>query len=466
MHDGTSHTQQLRDDRGGVSLRRHPLRVTVLSGPDRKKTGDFTGDRVVIGSHESCDLVLSDPTVSRQHLEVSLVPRGYALHDLDSRNGTFIGEVRVGEVTIDRETRVRLGGTELRLTPLRTTVDLKLPDADRFGALLGRSPAMRRVFEVLARVAGSDATVLITGESGTGKEVAARALHEASPRRNGPFVVVDCGGLAANLVESELYGHQRGAFTGAAQARDGAFVAADGGTLFLDEIGELPLEQQTRLLGALERRQVQPLGSNRMRAVDVRVVAATNRDLRKEVNRGGFRPDLYFRLAVVGVHMPPLREHLEDIPMYVAAMLAEWSEGGAAGLDAETVARLQAQTWPGNVRELRNTIERAVLLGELALPGGDEPRADVKEPTSAGAAAALPGPGAVDPDVPFKVGKAALVEAYERAYVAALMQRWNQNITRATRAAEIDRVYLLRLLDRYGLRPGRGGGHSGGQTEA
>jgi DNA-binding NtrC family response regulator len=450
MTEAPPHTQQLRDDRGGLSLRRHPLRVTVLAGPDRKRVHEFTGDRIVVGTHDSCDLVLTDPTVSRQHLEISLVPRGYALHDLDSRNGTFIGDVRVGEVTVDRDTRVRVGASELRLQPLRSTVDVALPAADRFGPLLGSSPAMRRVFAVLARVAASDATVLITGESGTGKEVAARAIHEASPRRGGPFVVVDCGGLSANLVESELYGHQRGAFTGATAARDGAFVSADGGTLFLDEIGELPLDLQTRLLGALERRQVQPLGSSRPRAVDVRVLAATNRDLRKEVNRGGFRTDLYFRLAVVSVHMPPLRERAEDIPQYIAAMLAEWSEAGAhVALDAATVARLQAQPWPGNVRELRNTIERAVLLGELGEPSEPADPAPSDPPPTATPATT------VDPAIPFKIGKAQLVEAYERSYVVALMQRWNQNITRATRAAEIDRVYLLRLLDKYGLRPGR-----------
>ncbi|MCY0988005.1 sigma 54-interacting transcriptional regulator [Nannocystis sp. ILAH1] len=452
MEPSTPHTQQIRDPRGGVSLLRNPLRITVLAGPDRKLAREFTGDRVVIGTHDSCDLVLGDPTVSRQHLEITLVAHGWALHDLDSRNGTFIGDVRVGDVVVDRDTRVRIGGTELRLQPLRSTVEVPLPAADGFGPLLGRSPALRRVFEVLGRVAGSDATVLVTGESGTGKEVAARAIHEASPRRDRPFVVVDCGGLPANLIESELYGHQRGAFTGATAPRDGAFVTADGGTLFLDEVGELPLELQTRLLGVLERRQVQPLGTSRPRSVDVRVIAATNRDLRKEVNRGGFRTDLYFRLAVVSVHLPPLREHPEDIPQYVAAMLAEWAEGGSqVAIDPETVARLQAQPWPGNVRELRNTIERAVLLGDLsaspapppATPAGEPPPAPPSEPIAA------------DPNIPFKVGKALLIEQFERSYITALMQRFDQNITRATRAAEIDRVYMLRLLDKYGLRPGR-----------
>jgi two-component system response regulator GlrR len=449
MSAASPHTEQLRDARGVVSLRRHPLRLAVTAGPDRKLVRELSGERIVVGTHESCDLVLTDPTVSRQHLEISLVPQGWAVCDLDSRNGTFIGDLRVREVIVSRETKIQLGATQLRVEPLRAAVDLAVGDAERFGPLLGRSAVMRRLFEVLTRLAPSDATVLITGESGTGKEVAARAIHEASPRRHKPFVVVDCGGLPANLIESELYGHQRGAFTGATHARDGAFVAADGGTLFLDELGELPLELQTRLLGALERRQVQPLGSNRPRSVDTRVIAATNRDLRKEVNRGSFRADLYFRLAVMNVHMPALREHSEDIPQYVAAMLAEWAEGGSSvQLDAETVARLQAQPWPGNVRELRNTVERAVVLGELSAPAESAPtQLQARESGAAG----------VDPTIPFKVGKAALIEQYERSYIEALMQRFEQNITRATRAAEIDRVYLLRLLDKYGLRPGRQG---------
>ena len=410
--------------------------------PDRKRAGEFVGERVVVGTHPGCDLVLADPTVSRQHLEIRLVPDGYALCDLDSRNGTFIGDVRVREVVVDRDTRVTIGGTQLRLQPSTGAVDLPLVDVERFGGLRGRSPAMRRIFEVLARVAPTDATVLLTGESGTGKEVAARALHEASPRRHRPFVVVDCGGLPANLVESELYGHARGAFTGATQPRDGAFVAADGGTLLLDELGELPLDLQTRLLGVLERRQVQPLGSDRPRSVDVRVIAATNRDLRREVNRGSFRADLYFRLAVVHVHMPALHEHPEDIPLYVAAMLEERGEPGAqVRLDPETLARLQAQAWPGNVRELRNTVERAVLLGELA-----------PDPGPAGEAATA---GAVDPTIPFKTAKAAWIERFERAYLESLLRQCDANITRATRVAEIDRVYMLRLLDKYGLRPGR-----------
>jgi two-component system response regulator GlrR len=317
-------------------------------------------------------------------------------------------------------------------------VDIPLGHDTRCGPLLGRSAAMRRVFDVVRRVAPSDATVLITGESGTGKEIAARALHELSRRAEQPFLVVDCGALPANLIESELYGHERGAFTGAVGSRAGAFEAAHGGTLFLDELGELPLDLQTRLLGVLERRVVQRLGSTQSRPVDVRVLAATNRDLRREVNRKSFREDLYFRLAVVTIEMPPLRARPEDIELYVEDFLRD---NPGVTIDAETMKRLSEQPWPGNVRELRNVIERAVALGEVDVPAAEH---------------ALPRVGGdIDVDVPFKVAKNALVDEFERSYVERLMQKHEGNITQAARAAEIDRVYLLRVLDKYGLRPTR-----------
>jgi DNA-binding NtrC family response regulator len=386
---------------------------------------------------------LSDATVSRQHCEIALVSQGYAVRDLESTNGTFIDRVRIREAIIDRECKVRVGDTVLRIQPLDETVEIPLADDTRFGPLHGKSAAMRRVFDVLSRVAPTDTTALITGESGTGKELAARAIHEASPRAGGPFVVVDCGAIPASLIESALYGHEKGSFTGAVARRVGAFQAASGGTLFLDELGELPLDLQSRLLGAIERREVQPIGSTDPRKVDVRIVAATNRDLRREVNRGSFREDLYFRLAVITIEMPPLRERPEDVALYIDQFLAEVAdEHPGVSLDADTVQRLTAQPWRGNVRELRNVLERAVALGDVQLPGDTE--------------AELPQVGgAVDVKVPFKVGKASLIEAYERAYVERLMAAHDNNITRAARAAEIDRVYLLRILDKFGLRPSK-----------
>jgi two-component system response regulator GlrR len=434
----TLHTRQITDGEA-LLLRRHRLRLTVEKGPDRKLRRELDGDRIVIGTHDTCDLPLTDRTVSRQHCEIALVPEGYAIRDLDSTNGTFLDEgVRVREVIVDREVKIRLGDTVVRVSPLAETVDIPLGHDIRCGPLLGRSAAMRRVFDIVRRVAPTDATVLITGESGTGKEIVARALHELSRRAERPFLVVDCGALPANLIESELYGHERGAFTGAVGSRAGAFEAAHGGTLFLDELGELPLDLQTRLLGVLERRVVQRLGSTQSRPVDVRVLAATNRDLRREVNRKSFREDLYFRLAVVTIEMPPLRARPEDIPLYVEDFLRDTP---GVTIDAETMKRLSEQPWPGNVRELRNVIERAVALGEVDVPAAEH---------------ALPRVGGdIDVDVPFKVAKNALVDEFERSYVERLMQKHEGNITQAARAAEIDRVYLLRVLDKYGLRPTR-----------
>jgi two-component system response regulator GlrR len=457
------HTLQLSSGEGVTALRRRRLRLEVVRGPDKKKRVDLDRDRMVIGTHEQCDLVLTDPTVSRQHFEIELVPQGYAIRDLDSLNGLYVDDLRVREIVVTKGLQLALGETRIKLAPLDDTVDLPLPRETRCGPLLGRSPAMRRVFELVRKVGPTEATVLLTGESGTGKEVAARAVHEHSRREHGPFVVVDCAALPPTLIESELYGHERGAFTGADRARVGAFESAAGGTLFLDEIGELPLDLQTRLLGVIERRQVQPLGSTKVRKIDVRLVAATNRDLRREVNRETFRADLYFRLAVVDIHMPPLRDRPEDVPLYVESFLADQAAAGFAfTIDPGTVQQLCRRPWPGNVRELRNALERAAALGEVdpsppPVPGHTAPAHLAHEVVSLPPVVA-PDPNqpklevAIDPAVPFKTGKALLVGQYEQAYIEALMQAHDGNITRAARAAEIDRVYLLRLLDKFDLR--------------
>ena len=446
---GAQHTVQIQSGAEITALRRRRLRVEVTKGPDKKQRGDFDGDRVVIGTHEGADLVLTDPTVSRHHVEIALVPEGYRIRDLDSKNGTFMDGLRVLDVIVEGGARLRIGETQLEVKPLSDTVEIALSPATRMGPLIGRSAKMRRIFTLVGKVAPTDTTVLLTGESGTGKEVSARAIHEHSKRADGPFVVVDCAALPPTLIESELYGHERGAFTGADRARVGAFESATGGTLFLDEIGELPLDLQTRLLGVIERRQIQPLGSTRSRAIDVRLVAATNRDLRREVNRGSFRADLYFRIAVVTLELPALRERPEDIPLYIEAFLAEHAAAGhPLQLGADTIAELSARPWPGNVRELRNALERAAALGEV------EPASDLVRPIDGIATGAETADihTHADPTVPFKTGKAMLVDRFERAYVEALMQRHGGNITQAARSAEIDRVYLLRLLDKFGMR--------------
>jgi DNA-binding NtrC family response regulator len=322
---------------------------------------------------------------------------------------------------------------------------------DRFGQLTGQSAAMRRVITQLERVAASDATVLLLGETGTGKEVAAESLHQESPRARGPFVVVDCGAIPAHLLESELFGHERGAFTGAVRARDGAFQAASGGTIFLDEIGELPRDLQPKLLRALSRRAVKPVGTEAYVEVDVRVIAATHRDLRREVDADRFRGDLYYRLAVVEVRLPPLRDRLGDLPLLVEAMLRESRASPAETsrlLSPAVLDRLAHQSWPGNIRELRNVIDRALAMGPW------EPDAELA-PDIAPELGATPAVGpAVDLSRPFKQARDEWTARFERAYLAALLEHHAGSIRPAARAAGIDRGHLYRLLARHGL--GRG----------
>jgi DNA-binding NtrC family response regulator len=306
----------------------------------------------------------------------------------------------------------------------------------RFGGLIGETGVMRALYSRLAMVAARDTTVLLEGESGTGKELAAQAIHEASSRRAGPFVVVDCGSIPRTLLEAELFGHERGAYTGATRARVGAFVLAEGGTVFLDEVGELDLDLQPRLLGALERREVKPIGAESPVPVNVRIVAATNRDLRREANRGAFREDLYYRLAVACVRMPPLRERISDVPLLVRSFLEQHArrDGAYFPIDEHTLQRLMQRAWPGNVRELRNVVEQIVAFGIEQVPCARE--AD-QQPRM---------------DTTFKVAKARLVEDFERGYLVSVLAQHEGNITAAANAADLDRVHFLRLLDRHGLR--------------
>ena len=424
-------------------MQQRRLRVEIIKGEAAGPPVELDRDRIVIGAHERCDVVLADPSVAPHHCELVAEDDGWAVRDLASAAGTFIRDLRVREVVITEETRLRVGDVTLRVVPL-DAIDVEIAPDTSFGPLVGESAAMRRVFATLRRVAPTDSTILVTGESGTGKEVCARAIHEASARAKKPLVVVDCGALPATLIESELFGHVRGAFTGAVRDRAGAFETANGGTIFLDEIGELPLDLQTRLLGVLERRRVTPLGGTQPRPIDVRVVAATNRDLRARINQGAFREDLYFRLAVVTVEMPPLRQRREDIRLYVERFLDDLGARGTFTFDDDTLDRLERNPWPGNVRELRNVIERAAALGSGAIPSLREDQPAL--PTVA---------TGVDVDVPFKTAKAALVDDFERAYCTRLLEAHGGNITQAARAAELDRVYLLRVLDKHGLRPKR-----------
>jgi DNA-binding NtrC family response regulator len=400
--------------------------------------------RVVrVGKHPDNDVVVDGGSVSRQHLELIPERDGVRVRDLGSKNGTYFDGARITEARLRAGAVLRLGGpTGIELSiEAETTARLEPSGARRFGPLIGASAAMRGVFAVLERTARSQATMLILGETGTGKEVCAQAIHQASPRASGPFVVVDCGAIPRALIESELFGHKRGAFTGADADRAGAFESAEGGTLFLDEIGELPIDLQPKLLRAVEGRTIQRLGEAHRRPIDVRVLAATHRELEREVQAGRFRQDLFFRLAVVTVRLPALRDRGDDVLELARHLLNELGQPDAIPLEGGLAQALMAYAWPGNVRELRNALERAVHLGaEHAVPmGAAEPRR-VAQADDAG-----------DADLPFKEAKERLVLAFERAYVERLMTRHQGNISAASREADIDRNYLYRLLKKHDL---------------
>jgi DNA-binding NtrC family response regulator len=341
------------------------VRLAVITGRDAGKEAILQKSHVSIGTHTQNDLVLTDPTVSRRHAEVEEKPDGYVIRDIGSTNGTLLDGVRVREAYLAPGSVIRLGETEIAFSRLEERIEHPGSNADRFGELIGPSIPMREVYGILERIAPTDVTVLIEGETGTGKELAARAIHSESRRAQGPFVVFDCGAVAPNLIESELFGHEKGAFTDAVKFRQGVFELADGGTVFLDEIGELSLELQPKLLRALDRREAKRIGSDRPVNFNARVIAATNKDLESEVKAGRFREDLYYRLSVVRVSMPPLRKRKDDIALIAARLLQALSaEIGKeiSGLSAESQSALAAYSWPGNVRELKNVLGRAAAM--------------------------------------------------------------------------------------------------------
>jgi transcriptional regulator with GAF, ATPase, and Fis domain len=445
-----------------LTTRAYSLEVT--EGPDAGKRLS-TRERVVrIGTSPECDLELNDGAVSRLHARIEVDPAGHRLIDDGSKNGSFVEGLRVRDVFLRPGASLRIGKNIIRYQPGDEEVEIALSRADRFGELLGDSKSMREIFAILERVAPTDMTVLVEGESGTGKELVAEALHTHSQRRDGPIVVFDCSAVAPNLIESELFGHLKGAFTGATGTRAGAFERADGGTLFLDELGELPLDLQPKLLRALEKREVRPVGGDRPISTDVRVVAATNRNLQKEVESGQFRQDLYYRLAVIRVVLPPLRRRPEDIPLLVRHFLAQLNAQTSQDVQIgyETILKLQAHRWPGNVRELRNFVERAAMLATdnrletryLVPPSfGDTRTGAGGEQEVGGLSAVGQAAAAVEEEMPFKDAKARLIDTFERAYWTRLLERTHDNVSAAARIAGIHRKsaeYLLKKLDLRG----------------
>ncbi len=442
------------------TLHLRKCKLAVIKGPDKGTILESDKNRIQIGKKTDNDLILSDQTVSRNHVEIRQQPNGYALKDLDSTNGSFIDGMRVREVFLKPGQVFQIGDTEIEFMPLDEKVEIKPSESIKFGAIIGQSVKMREIFAVCEKIAATDATVVIEGETGTGKELIARELHLRSHRKNKPFNVFDCSAVPPNLIESELFGHEKGSFTGASATRQGLFELSHTGSIFLDELGELTLDLQPKLLRVLEQREIRRVGGNRPIKIDVRVIAATNRDLEQEVKKGKFREDLYYRLSVVKIRLPPLRERREDIPLIVEHILEHGQFNQSNGrrkvrrFSDDAMQAMKAYDWPGNVRELVNAIERSVSMveGEVVKP------ADLPDPVKAKVGVVVPrassgGEGlTIDTHRPFKEAKEDWIQVFEKDYVVDLLKRNDQNISRAAREAEIDRKYLRRLIRKYDLK--------------
>jgi DNA-binding NtrC family response regulator len=442
-------TTRVVKDGERLRLFRRKLTLQVLEGADEGASLTSSKERITVGSAPQNDLVLKDPAVSRYHLRVEVTPLGYQLTDLESTNGTFIGGLRLGQVLIQGAQDLQIGESRLRLATVGEEEEIPILDSDRFGEVLGRSMAMRELFSQLASVAKKDVTVLLEGETGTGKELVAQEIHRHSARRDGPLIVVDCGAIPSNLIESELFGHLRGAFTSATSDRPGAFEEAHGGTILLDEVGELDLTHQPKLLRVLERRQVKRIGESRHRQVDVRVLAATNRDLQRCVNLGTFRADLFYRLAVIHLRIPPLRDRPEDVELLIDHLLPDVAR--RVGLDAppslarETIQEMISHPWPGNIRELRNFLERLVTISRASVsfdPIQELKIVPVRDQRSLDDLAHLP----------FKEAKAQWLARFDVGYLTRLLARCDNNVAEAARQSGIDRVHLFRLIKKYGIK--------------
>jgi transcriptional regulator with PAS, ATPase and Fis domain len=425
---------------GPASLRVKAVTVHVTKGPDAGRVARVDQPSFVLGVGDAADFRLTDPGVSREHLRLTLGTQGVRLRDPGSKNGTFLGGARVHDLTLTSDAAVTMGGTTIAIAiAAAEAIDLPLSVRDSFGGAIGTTPIMRHLFATLEKAAASDLTILLEGESGVGKDLLARGVHDRSGRREGPFVVADCGAIPENLIESELFGHERGAFTGADAARRGVFEEANGGTLFLDEIGELPLDMQPKLLRVLEQREVRPVGASKPRPVDVRVIAATNRRLAEAARTNEFRSDLFYRLAVVKVTVPPLRERPEDVLPIARMMLRALKHDPMADFAPDFASLLTAYTWPGNVRELRNVVERHAALGKDA--GGLFGQSEAVARSADDELAMLP----------YHEARKIVLDRFEESYVPKLIERADGNVSRAAELAGIARPSLYRLLERLKL---------------
>jgi DNA-binding NtrC family response regulator len=459
------------------------LRRCTLSPVEGGPELVFEKDEITLGAMEDNDVVLRDETVSRYHCKVIQEDTGYVLVDLRSTNGTFINKVRVREGFLRPGCTISVGQQQLKFNAREEEVAILPSDADRCGQLVGKNARMRQIYSIIEKIAPTATTVVIEGETGTGKEVVAQSIHELSARAKGPLMIFDCGAVPPNLIESELFGHEKGSFTGAVMTRQGLFEMADGGTLFLDELGELPIDLQPKLLRALEQREVRRVGSSKSLKCDVRIIAATNRNLEIEVREGRFRQDLFYRLSVVRLHLPALRERTDDIALLTSHLLRnhrsnKLPDGSVRvkGLTPAALRALEAYEWPGNVRELVNVVERAVSFCDSETiqvedlpehvrdakprPRSDNPvfqtgsgstRAPSAVPISMQPEAPRPPEDLISGDVTFKDAKERWVSSFERDYIISLLKRHGGNISHAAREADIDRKYFRKLMKKYDI---------------
>jgi DNA-binding NtrC family response regulator len=427
---------------GGKEFPLRSGKMVVISGADLQKTFAIDAKVVTIGSQGDNHCVLNDPTVSRHHAVIDETPKGYALRDLGSTNGTHLNGIRIREAFLEYGSIIGLGNTRLQFVPLEERVEIPPSEEHYFGDVFGSTLEMRRIFTMLKKVSPSEITVTIEGETGTGKELVARAIHLHSQRAKDPFMVIDCGSISKNLLETELFGHEKGAFTGATQTRRGAFEVAHGGTIFIDEIGELGLEMQPKLLRVLEQREVRRVGGNEVFRVNVRVITATNKDLISEVREGRFREDLFYRIFVVRIHLPPLRERGEDIPLLAQQFARELSGpyrgGGDVVVSAEALEILRHYHWPGNVRELRNVITRAMAMGNEKVLGLRDFIMPLPSETA-------PHPPTLD----SMVGRT--LEEIEKAAIMKTLEAHGGNKSAAARVLGIAYSTLYEKIKKYGL---------------
>ncbi|HEY8073670.1 MAG TPA: sigma 54-interacting transcriptional regulator [Labilithrix sp.] len=446
----TEETFVLRS-RGAGEPQQAAFDLVIASGPDAGARFAIEADapRVFLGTSPACELRVTDRAVSRRHLAIEIRDGKLLVEDAGSRNGTLVGSLAIGRAMLEGGEVVRIGDTAIE-TKRRTTAARGVTTRTGFGRLLGKSSEMQRIYPLCEKLAASDVPVVLEGETGTGKEVLAEALHETGPRQGGPFVVFDCTAVPPSLVESELFGHERGAFTGAVATRKGVFEEAHGGTLLIDEIGDLAPDLQPKLLRALERREVRRIGGNKWIEVDVRVLAATRRDLDAEVAAGRFRDDLFHRLAVARIELPPLRARRGDVRVLVERFCSEM-RGDRRLLDDALLDAWDAEAWPGNVRELRNAVARRLALGEI------EEEADPDD------AQTIPKHGApvheteddlvarvLSLGLPLVQARERLVREFEARYVAHVLAQHGGNVTRAAEASGVARRHFQRVKKRAG----------------